>query len=537
MYSFLSDKLFYLNYIQKNCTDLEVKILTKIETIIEKTYWDNPNSSLDWNNVGVLTLLEAEQYTDDLDARYLYLEIAFEAFNNGLNIDNNPLCAAHLALVHSMIGETEVAIDIAFHNFLASLQPAFFNTVNSPLGLLYLSEKTTKISNVKFIKECFQVENNYQQALCLLSEILYSSQLVFYNSIGRRFLHLAVQVIPYSISILLKVGISSLMNGEWEGLFYLHQAFKLTPDYPPLTQALYLAYKDLNQLESAEYWRSVADDYYKNNPQILDWQWSQLLENNNFTYVPFVDNFLIAVEPSFRSIVTSVLIAEGDWFEKEMEFWRNYIKPGMTVIDVGANAGVYTFSAAVKVGSEGRVIAVEPFSACVRCLQETCRINHFSWVSVCAGAASDFNGTLRLMLHSASELNEVITSDNVEEELPPGSFEQVASFTLDSLVEKENLQQVDLIKIDAEGHEMAVLAGSSQILSQFAPAIMYENIAGSKESNYQVAEYLVSQGYQLFKYQPYLQQLMPIDSLSDIGNSLNIIAFSTNTNVVDLSES
>jgi ribosomal protein L11 methylase PrmA len=62
-----------------------------------------------------------------------------------------------------------------------------------------------------------------------------------------------------------------------------------------------------------------------------------------------------------RSIVTSVLIAEGDWFEKEMEFWRNWVKPGMTVIDVGANVGVYTFSAAVKVGSEGCVLAVDLF--------------------------------------------------------------------------------------------------------------------------------------------------------------------------------
>ncbi len=533
MYSFLSNNLFYLQHIQKTYPELKSEILSQIEKIIEKTSWDKPNDSLDWNNLGVLALVEAEQYTDDLEARFIYFQIAFEAFNNGLNIDNNPLCAAHLALLHSLIGETELGIDIAFNNFVISLQPAYNKASNIFLGLVYPYDKGIKNSE-NYVENCYGLENSYQQALCLLSEVLYSSQLVFYNSIGRRFLHLAVQVLPNSINVLLKLGISSLMSGEYEGLLYLHRASNLIPNDASVIQSLYLAYKDLNQSEAAIYWREIAEKCYQENSHIPDWQWSQLPENNDFTYVPFVDNLIMAVEPSFRSIVTSVLISEGNWFEKEMEFWRNYIKPGMTVIDVGANAGVYTFSAAVKVGPEGRVLAVEPFSGCVRCLQETCRINQFSWVSVCPGAASNFNGTLRLMLHTASELNEVVISDSEVEELHPDSFEQVSSFTLDSLLEKENLQKVDLIKIDAEGHEMSVLQGSNKTLSQFRPVIMYENIAGDKGCNYQVAEYLVSQGYQLFQYQPYLQRLIPINSLSDTDNSLNLIAFYTQTSTLDL---
>jgi FkbM family methyltransferase len=66
-----------------------------------------------------------------------------------------------------------------------------------------------------------------------------------------------------------------------------------------------------------------------------------------------------------------------------MEFWRNSIREGMTVIDVGANAGVYTFSAAHRVGKTGKVIAIEPFSQCIQLLEETCRVNQFSWVYPC----------------------------------------------------------------------------------------------------------------------------------------------------------
>jgi hypothetical protein len=57
---------------------------------------------------------------------------------------------------------------------------------------------------------------------------------------------------------------------------------------------------------------------------------------------------------------------------------------------------------------------------------------------------------------------------------------------------------------------MQVLEGSNRILNEFVPAILYENIAGNKGSNLAVAEYLTSRGYQLFRYQPYLQQLIPV---------------------------
>jgi hypothetical protein len=69
-----------------------------------------------------------------------------------------------------------------------------------------------------------------------------------------------------------------------------------------------------------------------------------------------------------------------------------------------------------------------------------------------------------------------------------------------------------------------VLAGSERILSAFSPVILYENIAGSHGSNEAVAEYLVSIGYGLFRYRPYMKELIPIQSIGEIGGSLNIIA-------------
>jgi FkbM family methyltransferase len=521
---------FYWKYLENAGVHLDSDALFRIATILEGTSWDDPISAVDLNNFAVMALIEAEQCQDS-SVRALYVETAVEALNRGVELYENPLCVAHLALVLAMTGEIEQAMHTAFSTFIAILQPAYVNDKPSTLGIVYLPPTPTSLINSQHerLAQILQTEDGYAQSLLILSEVLCRSTLVFYNATGLRLLQLAAQLSPSSSTINLKLGISSIKNNQLEGILYLHRARNIAPDSAMILLALHLAYRDIGQIETANLWLETGRKLSKQNPPSIEWQWTNQETNNILTYVSFEKKLILAFEPSLRSIVTSVLIAEGDWFEKEMEFWRNWIKPGMTVIDVGANVGVYTFSAALKVGAEGCVLAVEPFSGCVRCLEETCRINQLSWVKVCAGAASDRNGTARLSLQAASELNELVASD-AEGSTQPGAFEEVACFVLDSLIERENVNRVDFLKIDAEGHEMQVLEGSSRILSEFAPPILYENIAGSKGSNLDVADFLISRGYQLFRYQPYLQQLIPINCIEDLQGKLNIIAVPYNKN-------
>jgi FkbM family methyltransferase len=195
----------------------------------------------------------------------------------------------------------------------------------------------------------------------------------------------------------------------------------------------------------------------------------------------------------------------------------------MTIIDVGANAGVYTFSAARTVGATGRVFAIEPFSKCVRYLSETRRINNLDWVKICPGAASDRNGTAKLSLNPASELNELVAGEP-ERDRGLSNFETVECFTLDSLIARENIQRVDFLKIDAERHEIQVLKGSDRLLKEFSPIILYENIVDETGSNLPVAKFLTRIGYKLFTYRSYLQKLLPINPEAGNFTGLNVIA-------------
>ncbi|MFN5729774.1 MAG: FkbM family methyltransferase, partial [Pseudanabaena sp.] len=132
------------------------------------------------------------------------------------------------------------------------------------------------------------------------------------------------------------------MANQSEGVAYLQYGRKLMPENPAILQGLYLAYRGFGDLGKAKYWMEQANDLrLKLGRETASWQWTSLLVDEAMTYVSFDEDVVMAVEPNFKSIVTSVLIAQGDWFEREIEFWRDNIQEGMTIIDVGANAGVY----------------------------------------------------------------------------------------------------------------------------------------------------------------------------------------------------
>jgi FkbM family methyltransferase len=509
----------YYNYLRASDITCSSENTTKLEYILSTTNWEDPQTGLDWNNYGVISLIEAAN-SQVLEEREIYLDMAISAFKQG--ISQHPLCHVHLTVIHTLLGEGNQAVRMGF-NYLIGLK-LIEHTPNSDgllTGLIYLPPSLCppKSNQTDLFGELMAVSDGYQQCSLFLGETLLRAQMVFYNEMGLRLLHLAAQLFPKRVSVNLQLGISSFMNGQREGLFYLHKAAQAAPDDFASAMALAIAYQDLQQPEQTQQWQEKAQANAGNCQPVISAQ-NFIDPDSLYSYVPY-DGLWIAVQPSFDSIVTGVLVAEGDWFERELEFWRSQVKPGMVVIDVGANVGVYTFSAASRVGKAGRVVAIEPFSNCVERLQATCKLHQLSQVTICRGAASDHDGEIYLSLSTSSELNEVVEETS---ELAPDQYEKAPCFSLDSLCEREKITQVDFLKIDAEGHELSVLRGASQLIENYSPIILYENIASDQDSNLPVAGYLQEIGYELFRYQPFLQQLIPVKELDEFQGSLNLIA-------------
>lgn len=512
----------YRQYIERVCPEAEPALRSRIDEIDAATCWENPMSAVDWNNIAVLALIEAEQSSDPARRRAC-VESAIESLYSGHKQRRHSVCDAHIALVHCLLGDADQAIDLALQAFAGSLQPCREASSKPGAALVYLPSAWARRGGRggDELATLLRAADGLSQQRLLLSTLLCRAPLAFYNAAGMRFLELAGHLWPDSAPVCLRLGLACLLNNRLEGLWYLHRAVELAPESPLGLQALYIAYRGLDARDEAGYWLERGRAACR-RPDAPEWRWVAEPAGSDVTYVALEAALALAVEPSWRSIVTSVLLAEGDWFEPEMELWRARIEPGMTVVDVGANAGVYTFSAAARVGRHGRVVAVEPFSRCVRYLNETVRANQLPQVTVCAGAASDREGTARLGLQSASELNALVPDAAATP--AAGTFETVRCVTLDELCRGESLRRVDFLKIDAEGHELAVLSGAARLLNEFAPAIIYENMVGERSGDVDVSIHLQGLGYQLFRYQPFLKELAPAGTIADRQGALNIVA-------------
>ncbi|WP_310429598.1 FkbM family methyltransferase [Chamaesiphon sp. VAR_48_metabat_135_sub] len=515
-------KISYLNYINQNQVEITPTASARLTRLLDNCQWEQPQTALDWNNLAVAALVAAESCDNSL-THGLYAEIAFDAVQAGSELNQHPLCAAHLALLNCMLGNYSDAAQIAFSAFINNLQPSYTEAEIEP-GIVYIPPLTrTHITNGRSeqLQRILNTDNGYIQAMLMLTEVLCRTQITLDNRTGIRLLHLMNQLMPDLIFPNIRLGIYSIGDRALEGLVYLHRAGELALDYPTILQSLYLAYRDLEQPEVASYWQQIGLDYGSQRLAKIPWQWTQLPIDSHWTYIPFDTDISLAVPASLQSPTTRCLLAEGDWFERELEFWRQYIQPGMNVIDIGANVGAYTFSAARRVGKNGIVYAIEPFSGSIDCLQETCQVNQIDNVKIFKNAVSDRDRLSKLVLQSSSELNYLAIENEVIDSTT--EIEEVSCLTIDTFIQQQSISKINVIKISTEGNELSILIGGEQTIVKFSPTIIYNSYT-SKGINLAAAEYLLDRGYELFRYQPYLQQLIPLVNESDFTEVIKAIA-------------
>lgn len=161
------------------------------------------------------------------------------------------------------------------------------------------------------------------------------------------------------------------------------------------------------------------------------------------------------------------------WFEKaEQEFCRRYLQPGMTAFDVGAYIGVYSLLMAQAVGQRGRIHAFEPSRMAFQRLLENIATNGFSNIVANAKAVFSSNGVFPLCLY-APPFDSLTTMVHRElkrggQVLRPLLVEPVEAVSLDKYCQKQGIEQIDLLKLDAEGAELEALKGAQGLLQRGA---------------------------------------------------------------------
>jgi FkbM family methyltransferase len=222
-----------------------------------------------------------------------------------------------------------------------------------------------------------------------------------------------------------------------------------------------------------------------------------------------VDGVRIVVPDSLDLITPYVLREQHDFFEDELPFVRELLQPGQNVIDIGANYGVYALPMAEKVGPTGHVWAFEPASSTAHFLAQGVAANGFRHVTLEQKAVSSAPGSAQLAVNVHAELRSLVRPG-----VPTGGGEEVPLVTLDDSMDLFRWQDIDLIKIDAEGEESNIVTGGRRFFATLAPLVQYELRTNAADMNFELIRNFAAIGYDSYRLIPGLNLLTPFDTES-----------------------
>ena len=162
-------------------------------------------------------------------------------------------------------------------------------------------------------------------------------------------------------------------------------------------------------------------------------------------------------------------LRDGNPENYESALIERVLKAGMTVVDVGANHGMFSLEAAHLIGRDGLVHAFEPTPRTRELLLSNLAANDLSTVKVFSSALGEASGTARLRVHNElSGLNTLAALDVTwnQQKLAADEIIEVPVTTLSAHAETERLGHIDFLKIDVEGFELSVIRGARELLSE-----------------------------------------------------------------------
>ncbi|HMT19795.1 MAG TPA: FkbM family methyltransferase [Promineifilum sp.] len=180
------------------------------------------------------------------------------------------------------------------------------------------------------------------------------------------------------------------------------------------------------------------------------------------TLVPVeTERFVIWVDAKDPLVARGIMTARSYETHVTAALLRE-LHPDSTFVDIGANMGWFTLLGATVAR---QVIAIEPNPANVQLLYRSVLANGFENVRVLQGAVTDGPNLLQLnFLHSNGSVSSV--------EASAATATIVQGNALDSLL--KDIERIDVMKMDIEGHEPIALEGMRETLRRFRPVLIFE---------------------------------------------------------------
>ena len=198
--------------------------------------------------------------------------------------------------------------------------------------------------------------------------------------------------------------------------------------------------------------------------------------------------------------------------DEALSFFRDYLKPGDRVVDVGANIGDTVLAASMQVGPSGHVLGIEPHPRTFRFLQENVALNGVRNVELINVAAGSAPGTAQFSDDRRDDMNRI-----------NGGSLRVPVKRLDDLV--AGAEPIALLKVDVEGYEKHVFEGAPAVLKRTRCVHFEVSTLHFPRFGYTTRDLLTllrDAGFGLFRLAP--RQFMPITVGFETAPFENLVA-------------
>ena len=213
---------------------------------------------------------------------------------------------------------------------------------------------------------------------------------------------------------------------------------------------------------------------------------------------------LRACIPVTGTCLSSYILQENpDWLDQEIAFLYRILKPGMSVMDIGANYGAHTLAAGEAVGPSGKVWAVEPDRLMAACLSRSIRLNRMDQVILVPADAS-MQKCLPVSKTGPVENDDPLTCSD-----PDAAVQAFGS-------------RIDFLRIHAENLKHRVDEICGHLPASASPLIAYSARYGDRLDP-ELANTFKNMGFQNFRLIPgqgILAPLLPGDKLETLQQTL-----------------
>lgn len=165
-------------------------------------------------------------------------------------------------------------------------------------------------------------------------------------------------------------------------------------------------------------------------------------------------------------------VIRGRYEAHYMHLLASLVKPGDTVIDIGANEGYVSLLLAMKVGAHGNIYSIEPNPSNIKALEANIRLNALTNISVIPRAVSDKGGG-RIQMYGNGAWGSLQRQGNLSIPAILVEVDFLDAMFADNKAPVQ-LRQLSLIKIDAEGSEIRIIRGAHKLITMFRPIVGFE---------------------------------------------------------------